>query len=139
MLINSDGTPRKRDIKYNVGDKVLVKSSKWYFENRNDDISKWVVFADGSIFGLAKSKFCDQTVTIEAVTADGQYIIAEDDTKMHWSKECFVCKIEPVKTTLSARDRGRIDEIIKALKFLEEDKMLCYADEIDFLKKIREW
>lgn len=41
--------------------------------------------------------------------------------------------------TLSARDRGRIDEIIKALKFLEEDKMLCYADEIDFLKKIREW
>ena len=40
---------------------------------------------------------------------------------------------------LSARDRGRVDEIIKALKFLEEDKMLCYADEIDFLKKIREW
>ena len=40
---------------------------------------------------------------------------------------------------LSARDRGRIDEIIKALKFLEEDKMLCYADEIDFLKRIREW
>lgn len=40
---------------------------------------------------------------------------------------------------LSARDRGRIDEIIKALKFLEEDKMLCYADEIDFLKKIRTW
>lgn len=41
--------------------------------------------------------------------------------------------------TLSARDRGRIDEIIKALKFLEEDKMLCYADEIGFLKRIREW
>ena len=41
--------------------------------------------------------------------------------------------------TLSAKDRGRIDEIIKALKFLEEDKMLCYADEIDFLKRIREW
>ena len=41
--------------------------------------------------------------------------------------------------TLSARDRGRIDEIIKALKFLEEHKMLCYADEIDFLKRIREW
>ena len=49
-------------------------------------------------------------------------------------------KVEQNKTTLmSARDRGRIDEIIKALKFLEEDKMLCYADEIDFLKKIREW
>lgn len=46
----------------------------------------------------------------------------------------------PIKSTLmSARDRGRIDEIIKALKFLEEDKMICYADEIGFLKKIRTW
>lgn len=42
-------------------------------------------------------------------------------------------------TLMSARDRGRIDEIIKALKFLEEDKMICYADEIKFLKKIRSW
>lgn len=41
--------------------------------------------------------------------------------------------------TLSARDRGRIDEIIKALEALEQDKMLCYADEIGFLKRIREW
>ena len=40
---------------------------------------------------------------------------------------------------LSARDRGTIDEIIKALKALEQDKMLCYADEIGFLKRIREW
>lgn len=48
--------------------------------------------------------------------------------------------IEPVKATLmSARDRGRIDEIIKALEFLAEDKMICYADEIEFLKKIRTW
>ena len=41
--------------------------------------------------------------------------------------------------TLSARDRGTIDEIIKALEALEQDKMLCYADEIGFLKRIREW
>lgn len=46
----------------------------------------------------------------------------------------------PIKSSLmSARDRSRIDEIIKALKFLEEDKMICYADEIEFLKKIRTW
>lgn len=41
--------------------------------------------------------------------------------------------------TLSARDRGTIDEIIKALNALEQDKMLCYADEIGFLKRISEW
>lgn len=40
---------------------------------------------------------------------------------------------------LSAGDRGRIDEIIKALEALEQDKMLCYSDEIDFLKRIRQW
>lgn len=44
------------------------------------------------------------------------------------------------KTTLmSARDRGAIDEIIRALKALEQDKMLCYSEEIEFLKKIRTW
>ena len=42
-------------------------------------------------------------------------------------------------TLLSARDRGRIDEIIKALEFLEEDKLLNYSFEIEFLKKIRSW
>lgn len=42
-------------------------------------------------------------------------------------------------TLLTAQDRGRIDEIIKALQFLEKDKMICYADEIEFLKKIRSW
>lgn len=42
-------------------------------------------------------------------------------------------------TLLNAHDRGRIDEIIKALRFLEEDKMLCYANEIELLEKIRSW
>ena len=40
---------------------------------------------------------------------------------------------------LSALERGFIDNIISTLKFLEEDKMICYADEIEFLKKIRSW
>lgn len=244
------------NTKYKVGEKVLVKSSKWYFENRSEGISKWVIFDDGSVFGLAKANYCGHVVTIESITDDGEYIIAEDDTKMHWSEKCFECKFEPkfkvgekvlcwdgcpgvinsidtyegqirydvtfgggvdfgyyrekdlieyhkpeyitgdfvgiygyetdvkiqqmkwdgaafiykvyladeeewitaddiaykvekdktpvisgtIKATLlSARDRGRIDEIIKALKFLEEDKMICYADEIEFLNKIRSW
>ena len=50
-----------------------------------------------------------------------------------------VYPVQIKSTLLSARDRGRIDEIIKALKFLEEDKKICYADEIEFLKKIRTW
>ena len=47
---------------------------------------------------------------------------------------------EKLKSTrMSSRDRGIIDEIIKVLKFLEEDKMICYTNEIEFLKKIRTW
>lgn len=41
------------------------------------------------------------------------------------------------KPQFSAYERGRIDEIIKALEFLEKDKMISYAEEIDFLRKIR--
>lgn len=40
---------------------------------------------------------------------------------------------------LSALERGFIDNIISTLGFLEEDKMICYADEIEFLKKIQTW
>lgn len=40
----------------------------------------------------------------------------------------------PITLTLTARDRGRVEEIIKALEFLEEDKLISYYDEIDFLK-----
>ena len=41
------------------------------------------------------------------------------------------------KPQLSARDRGYIDEIIKALECLEKEKMLWYYEEKEFLKKIR--
>lgn len=45
--------------------------------------------------------------------------------------------MDKVNTILSARDRGYIDEIIKALECLEKEKMIWYGEEIDFLKRIR--
>ena len=66
--------------------------------------------------------------------------IIDDEIAYKIDKDTPTVYPAPIKSTLmSARDRGRIDEIIKALKFLEEDKMICYADEIEFLKKIRSW
>ena len=41
------------------------------------------------------------------------------------------------KALLTASDRGRIDEIIMALTTLEDEKMINYNEEIDFLNKIR--
>lgn len=40
---------------------------------------------------------------------------------------------------LSALERGFVDNIISTLEFIEKDKMICYADEIEFLKKIQTW
>ena len=66
--------------------------------------------------------------------------ITDDEIAYNIDEDMPTVYPAPVKSTLmSARDRGRIDEIIKALKFLAEDKMICYADEIEFLKKIRSW
>lgn len=67
--------------------------------------------------------------------------ITDDDIayKIEITENKPVYPVQTKSTLMSARDRGRIDEIIKALKFLEEDKMICYADEIEFLKKIRTW
>lgn len=72
--------------------------------------------------------------------ADGEEWITVDDIAYKVEKDDTPVITGTIKATLlSARDRGRIDEIIKALRFLEEDKMLCYSDEIEFLKKIRTW
>lgn len=43
------------------------------------------------------------------------------------------------KKLLTASDRGKIDEIIMALENYEEEKMINYKEEIDFLKNIRKW
>lgn len=43
------------------------------------------------------------------------------------------------KKLLTAADRGKIDEIIMALENYEEEKMINYKEEIDFLKNIRKW
>lgn len=42
-----------------------------------------------------------------------------------------------MKAIWSATDRGYIDEIISALKVLGKEKMICYADEINWLKQLR--
>lgn len=98
-------------LKYKIGDKVTLTNGNVMTIDQIDDISKW-------------------------------YRMREDPWNCY-TDEMIENKISVSKSQnpsmLSARDRGRIDEIIKALKFLEEDKMICYANEIDFLNKIRSW
>lgn len=46
---------------------------------------------------------------------------------------------QPIMPTLTSEDRGKIDEIVEALYYLETEHLINYSEEIDFLYKIREW
>ena len=53
--------------------------------------------------------------------------------ELTWENSPQKVKITPTSTAL---DRGRKDSIIKGLKKLEEDYMLSYTEEIDWLNKL---
>lgn len=107
--------------KYKIGDRIGI----WGYET---DVPILDIIQIGDTF---EYKVC---------LADEIEWITDDDIAYEIDNDKPTVYPVPIESTLmSARDRGRIDEIIKALKFLEEDKMICYADEIEFLKKIRSW
>jgi hypothetical protein len=85
-------------MKYKVGDKILVKSRKWYLENKDNSIKQWVNLPDGTIFGLARAKFCGQVMTIKDIKLDScdaeYYLMMEDKDKMHWNDYMIECKVE---------------------------------------------
>ena len=74
-------------MKYNVGDKVQIKSIDWYNENKdaNGDV---LCFYGVHKFTKEMSKFCDKTVTISTnLTGDGEYLIKEDDETNWWTDD----------------------------------------------------
>lgn len=71
-------------VKYNIGDRVVVKSLEWYNENKN---------ADGAVdvpktFVKGMSSYCDRVVTI-AGKGWNSYYITEDSGSYAWSDEMF--------------------------------------------------
>ena len=110
------------ESKYKIGDRVGI----WEYES---DVPILDIMQIGDSF---EYKVC--------LAGEIEWIIDEDIAYKVEIAENKPVYPEQIKSTrMSARDRGIIDEIIKALKFLEEDKMICYTDEIEFLKKIRTW
>ena len=103
-----------------------------------DRIGIWGYETDVPILDIIQ---IGDTFEYKVCLADEIEWITDDDIlyKIEIVENTPVYPVQTKSTLMSARDRGRIDEIIKALKFLEEDKMICYADEIEFLKKIRTW
>lgn len=71
-------------MKYNVGDRVRIKSLDWYNENKDDNHE--IKFENG-IFTTLKSTFLGQIMTIELITLEKQYILMEDKYKTLWTDE----------------------------------------------------
>lgn len=71
-------------VKYNIGDRVLVKSLEWYNENKK---------ADGAVnvpqsFVMGMCGYCGRVVTIVHKGWD-YYYIREDSNNYAWSDEMF--------------------------------------------------
>lgn len=89
------------NVKYNVGDKVLVKNRSWYDNNKD---SEGVVRVPCS-FVKDMAMFCGWLVTI-AYKGGFSYRIVEDEGNFMWSDEMFEVykEEEEVSTYLKTKD-----------------------------------
>jgi hypothetical protein len=71
-------------VKYDIGDRVVVKSLEWYNENKNEDGAVDVP----KTFVRGMSSYCGRVVTIER-KGWGSYYIKEDSGSYIWSDEMF--------------------------------------------------
>ena len=71
-------------MKYQIGDRVRIKSLDWY--NKNKDNNREIKFENG-IFTTFKATFLGQIMTIEEITLEKQYILMEDRYKTLWTDE----------------------------------------------------
>jgi len=93
-------------IKYNIGDKVLIKDIDWYNENKNklgDILVAYKLFSHGvytwehARFTKNMSKYCGQTLTISEYSNMGykmQECIDSGEDFDIWTDEMIECKVE---------------------------------------------
>lgn len=84
--------------KYNVGDKVLVKSLEWYNENKNSDGTVNVPCC----FIRDMSKYCGKVVTIRS--KGWSYYSIEEYWGFSWSDEMFEGLAEEMCAYLKTKD-----------------------------------
>ena len=72
-------------MKYKVGDKVKIKSIKWYYYNKNFDDKVQLSY---EYFVSEMSKHCGDILTIESIS-EPFYYLKEDSDKYRWTDEMF--------------------------------------------------
>lgn len=78
-------------MKYNVGDKVRIKSLDWYNENKDKD--GFVDFST-SVFVPGMSQFCGKIVTIEDVFEEEDVVYCMEGIDYDWTNEMFEGLVE---------------------------------------------
>ena len=73
-------------MKYEVGDKVLIKDINWYNKNKDEDGD---ISCGEFIFVSSMSKFCGKILTIDVVFEDGTYLMKEDTDGFVFTNEMF--------------------------------------------------
>ena len=77
-------------MKYNVGDKVRIKSLDWYHENKDE--TNDIECSNNIWFYREMSKFCGKVMTISHVGVD--YYTMVEDLVGYWTDEMIECKVE---------------------------------------------
>lgn len=74
-------------MSYKEGEKVIIRSLKWYNENK-DEFGTIIFSTESGDYSFTKedARFCGRVVTI-VYEGDGHYLIAEDDRGYFWIDE----------------------------------------------------
>ena len=91
-------------MKYNVGDRVLVKSIDWYNKNKDEDGN--IDINHDFTFYADRSRYCGKVFTIVEVF-DNCYAVKEDNNEYYWSDEMIEGLVE-AKTKPKFKEGDRI-------------------------------
>lgn len=100
-------------MKYKVGDKVRIKSEKWYNSNKND-FGSVELTVDNFVYGMAK--YCGMEAKIVGFIGNGnEYLIDIDDRYWYWTDDMFEDSTSHIeeKPTISEQMIKDIAEVIK--------------------------
>lgn len=119
-------------MKYNIGDKVIVKSLEWYNNNTSND--DFICCANFIPFTQRMSIFCGCVMTIKSFDCNIYYV---EENLYAWTEDMFEgladCK-ENVTITLNGKDYNIDVEKAKELGVIKEKDTRCKSWE-EFIKK----
>ena len=135
-------------MKYNVGDRVRIKSIDWYNNNKNN---KGVIVCGSESFTHPMSYFCNKVVNIITIQ-DDCYRILEDDGDWYWTDEMIEELVEEetkpkLKYKVGDEVRikgtdfgGTVESIIRGQLIVnyKGSKIPYWPEDVDLMKSVEE-